>query len=180
MHENADLQNLCAHAVFRKGQAFKNQQTIEKKTHKKSMQIWSGRNCVPKLLKKLISGNLGLHLGRVWRVLGPLLGALGDSVGALGAILGRSWGLLGRLWDVQNRSKNRSENRSEIEPDPDRPKTLWSYACNGFRAWSTLAEPGWGRSKKLSKPLSIWLVLIYIYIYILKNWPPCLVALIIT
>ena len=73
-------------------------------------------------------GDLGWSWGGLWAI----MGGLGRSWGALGAILGRSWGLLGRLWEVQNRSKNRSENRSEIEPDPDRPKSLWSYACSGF------------------------------------------------
>ena len=51
------------------------------------MQIWSGKNNVPKLFKTLIWGSLGLHLGEVSEVLGPLLDALGDSLGALGALL---------------------------------------------------------------------------------------------
>ena len=51
------------------------------------MQIWNGKNSVPKLFQKWLWGNLGLHLGRVWGVLGPLLGALGGSWGALGALL---------------------------------------------------------------------------------------------
>ena len=91
-----------------------------------------------------ILGGLGAVFGRSWAVLG-----------GLGVLLGRSWALLGRLWEVQNRSKNRSENRSEIEPDPDRPKTLWSYACNGFRGVG--APPGLksNQPRKLSKPLSI-------------------------
>ena len=51
------------------------------------MQICSGKNSVPKLFKTLIWGSLGLHLGGVWEILGPLLDALGDSLGALGALL---------------------------------------------------------------------------------------------
>ena len=110
----------------------------------------------------VVLSSLGAMLGRSWAilgwswvVLGRTLGDLGRSWGALGAILGRSWGLLGRLWEVQNRSKNRSENRSEIEPDPDRPKTLWSYACNGFRGVGASPESTSGHPRKLSKPLSM-------------------------
>ena len=51
------------------------------------MQIWKGKNSAPKLLQKLIWGSLGLHLGGVWEVLGPLLGILGGSLGALGSLL---------------------------------------------------------------------------------------------
>ena len=51
------------------------------------MQSWSGKNSAQKLLKKLIWGSLGLHLGGVWGVLGPLLGALGRSLVALGVVL---------------------------------------------------------------------------------------------
>ena len=51
------------------------------------MQIWSGKDNVPKLLKKWIWESLGHHLGGVWEVLGPLLGALGGSLGALGSLL---------------------------------------------------------------------------------------------
>ena len=51
------------------------------------MQICSGKNSVPKLFKTLIWGSLGLHLGEVSEVRGPLLDALGDSLGALGALL---------------------------------------------------------------------------------------------
>ena len=57
------------------------------------MQIWSGKNSAPKLLKKWIWGSLGLHLGGVWGFLG-LFWAL---LGALWALLGRSWGSLGAL-----------------------------------------------------------------------------------
>ena len=61
------------------------------------MQIWNGKNSAPKLLKNWLWGSLGLHLGGVWGVLGPLLGALGGSLGALGALLGLSWDALGTL-----------------------------------------------------------------------------------
>ena len=81
--------------MFRKGRAFKNQQKIEEKTHKKSMQTWSGRNSAPKLLKKLIWRSLGLHLGGVWAGLEPLVGALGGSLGALGVLLGCFWASVG-------------------------------------------------------------------------------------
>ena len=104
--------------MFRKGRALKNQQKIEKETHKKIMQTCSGKNSVPKLFKKLIWGSLGLHFGGVLEVLGFLLGALGDSLGALGVLLrvlgakmsskrpfgwivgrfGKVWGWFGKVW----------------------------------------------------------------------------------
>ena len=97
-------------------------------------------------------------VGRSW----ILLGSPGKLLGRPGEVLGGSWGLLGRskidqkidskidpkssrIWIAQkrsgatpaevseHRSQNRSENRSEIESDPGPPKSLWSYACRGFR-----------------------------------------------
>ena len=90
-------------------------------------------------LRALLGAVLG-PLSPSWGGLGKPLGRLRAILGPLGALLGRLGRLLGRPGAVQNRSKNRSENRSEIELDPDRPKTLWSYACNGFRGGSDLAQ----------------------------------------
>ena len=94
IHESADLQNLCAHAVFRKGRAFKKSTKNREKTYAESMQIWSGKNNAPKLLKRLIWGSLGF----IWEGFGGFLALFWALLGALWALLGRSWGALARSW----------------------------------------------------------------------------------
>ena len=71
-------------------------------------------------------GGFGNILERIG-VLMCLWATLGRLGGCLGGILGRFWGLL-------RRSKSDQKSDPKIEPDPEGPKTLWSYARTGFRA----------------------------------------------
>ena len=96
--ENADLQNSCAHAVFRKGRALKNQPKIETKRIKNQCKVGLGKTVLQNCSKDGFGGVLGFIWEGFGGVLGLLLAALGSSLDALGAFLGRFWGALARSW----------------------------------------------------------------------------------
>ena len=87
--KSADLQNSCAHAVFRKGRALENSKTKSKN----SIQ----NRCYFSMWKKKLQNCSKNGFGRV-------SGAIWEGFGQSGVSFGRSWALPGRFLGVQNRS----------------------------------------------------------------------------
>ena len=75
--ENADLQNSCAHAVFRKGRAFENQWKNTKKSMPNRYKFWTWKKRPQNMLKSgfgRVLGSIWEGFGTLWGVFWPLLG----------------------------------------------------------------------------------------------------------
>ena len=68
--ESADLQNLCAHAVFRKGRALQNHQKFKEKSMKNQCKFGIAKKQPHDALKT----GLGKVLGSIWEAVGAVWG----------------------------------------------------------------------------------------------------------
>ena len=85
--ESGDLQNLCAHAVFRKGRALENQLKTRKNQCEINANFEREKKC-PRTCKKMDLGGSWAQFGR--------------GLGRSGASFGRSWAIFANFFDILN------------------------------------------------------------------------------